>query len=297
MMAVPRAARPPDLAEALERHVEAWRWATGPYGAERRRIMGRSTVVLRRQVGGVEAWDAERQREWLEQGLASAETFYWHPDLLPLLVAGAGVPGETRLGRDQVPARCGFLWLGGPLKDPGYDLPPLRALHWNVLERRPVPGGELRRELAVTGWSPLGPASTSAESLAALRFPFGCQPVYAHWRLGESVHEATCDAAASGVTIFVGVEFLLRVFAAACLFLDQTLVVAGEGELVERHARRRVEREGWTSDPLVRVVRLRRVQHQPDVPLLGPARGGEPEASEAEACAVDWSCRWIVRGR
>jgi hypothetical protein len=75
---------------------------------------------------------------------------------------------------------------------------------------------------------------------------------------------------------------VLDLFGALCLFVSQSILVASE-QPVERHLRKRLEREGLQHDPVVRVVELRRREHI----------GGKHAVESVER---EWSCQWVVRG-
>jgi hypothetical protein len=66
------------------------------------------------------------------------------------------------------------------------------------------------------------------------------------------------------------------------LFVGQKILVT-RGAVPERHARKRVERAGWQSSPVVRVVQLRR-------------RETQCQHSASAVSAAEWSCQWVVRG-
>jgi hypothetical protein len=67
------------------------------------------------------------------------------------------------------------------------------------------------------------------------------------------------------------------------LFMKQRVLV-GSHQSVERHVRKRLERQGWTERSLVTVVQLRRRE---SVVRRDPIN---------ETDVIEWSCKWIVRG-
>jgi hypothetical protein len=73
----------------------------------------------------------------------------------------------------------------------------------------------------------------------------------------------------------------LKRIAALFLFMEQRILITPQHR-AERHTRKRLERNGWQHEPLVRVVELRRKQAKSQ-------HDGEHEA-------IDWSHQWIVSG-
>jgi hypothetical protein len=219
------------------------------------------------------------------------DPFWWSTDLLDVLVAAANAIGET----DEVteippPVEKGFVWLETPLTMPCMEHPPDRPC----------------THLIGFGWSPLllttgtGPDSGSlrhAQSLYGLvqyvepdedgsrRLAYGLT-----FAVRGEAFPAVADRPMQGLylandgigralptqTVTVAVLYM-----AACRFLSQRIVVATQ-QRVDRAARRRLERAGYEHEPIVRVIELRRREHQ--------ARETEDHAD------VEWSCQWIVRG-
>jgi hypothetical protein len=75
---------------------------------------------------------------------------------------------------------------------------------------------------------------------------------------------------------------LLRFVAAASVWLKQRVVSISSGH-VERHRRKQLQREHGITVSDVKVIQLRRTEHEPH----NPHGDSEP---------VEWSCRWIVNG-
>ncbi len=239
-----------------------------------------------------------------EAAVTTGETYYWHPELLPVLTAGGqSLPTSTRLAEDMLPSPAGFCWFGAPLRldvESALRLmpdvtPEQRALwadvgDWEVLgmvwstqtvPRDQVLGGQhegLVASVCLFVRDPLRlPKEGNSLWNGAGLYPFFWffqDDLAANLDFTHGVSEQGYDRS--------GVQWALNVFAAALLFLHQGLALADRPIGVDRHARKRAERAGWTSEPLVRVIRLRRIQaaaHDHDAPSQ-----------------VDWACRWVVRG-
>jgi hypothetical protein len=80
------------------------------------------------------------------------------------------------------------------------------------------------------------------------------------------------------------VEMMARFWLAGAIWLQQRILVYSQGH-VERHARKRLERQAGRILPDVQVIELRRRER-----LEAEKREGGPHAQ------VDWKHRWIVRG-
>ena len=263
-------------AEALERQLEAWRWATGPL------FRIHSQAIDRSRYPTTAAWErnkdpgvwSEGHRKTVEPGLRLGETYYWSQGLTPLVGAGTQLPPTTRVAMTDLPAPAGFIWFEQPIpKDPVTSTDPLT---------REVVADD--QELAAVSWQPVAegthtvvntwirpsdPGLWTGQRLPA-QLPFHAWPFSAPW-----AHDAAlADQDQGQVKDFA--EWL-----ACMLFLKQEVVVAGPGEDLDRAARRRLERDGWKREPVVRVVRLRRVH---------------AHAPSDDTAAVDWSCQWVVRG-
>lgn len=74
---------------------------------------------------------------------------------------------------------------------------------------------------------------------------------------------------------------MLLTFASCLTFLEQRILIAPQ-QRAERATRKRLEREGFIHEPLVRVVELRRKQTKSE--------------HHGESDPVEWSHQWIVSG-
>lgn len=281
-------------AEALERQVEALRWL------ERHPELRRMTT--------------------LHRTLREAETYYWHPELLPVLAAGgASLPTTTRLDATMLPSAAGFCWFGAPLHVPAatavdlMDIDPseegeagtelasiedfaVTAMAWwpetipitdgskqllaqEALQSQPGFTGVVREEPTICVWTWV---QLPLRDMAPDGSPWGAVPVQQWWFLNDDLQTNAQSNVEDGAPDAGGHRWGLAVFAAAALFLHQGLAVPEPPAQLDRPARRRLERAGWEPNPVVRVIRLRRVH-------TTPHEHHEPED-------VAWACRWVVRG-
>lgn len=273
-------------AEALEQQVRALRICSAP--------------------GFKEVW----MQNWLESGpfsrmweamlwsLQRSESIYVAPPLCGALgaVARQPLPPWTLTEEGLLTSR-GFCWFAA---DPGYrdptgDPAELVALSWfpqwvsgvrregrefsifSPLDPEPdafqvhrsltllpwYKGGFLVRREVMAPWGPLFLTFGSDATLNMNQTTLTGAPI-------------TDDAAFDG-------RFLSSLFATLMLFAQQRLVTAAH-ERAERHARKRVQAQGWTHEPLIRVVKLRTRETRAHT------------AGESDTATIDWSCRWVVRG-
>lgn len=105
---------------------------------------------------------------------------------------------------------------------------------------------------------------------------------------------ATLDGILNGLAVAPGthgsshptsarVRALSRFFLAACVWLEQRIIVTTDGH-IERHRRKQIAREHNVPQPSsVKIVQLRR-------------RESDAERLSDETESIDWSCQWIVNG-
>jgi hypothetical protein len=207
-----------------------------------------------------------------------------------------------KLRREAIPARDGFFWFeaGLPLPgDPEGDRS-LKALSWTVTcalepgdqERYPefsAGGGVLfdgitDEDFARRSWVLHITCHVSRSDMGTRWMPAS---MYL-WLEGDSWDETVTrvdDAMRELDPLWRGSDqrrvAKLRYLAAALAFLEQRILVAPRRP-ADRPARRRLERQGWMHEPLIRVVELRKKQVRPE-------DRGDPRS-------VEWSCRWVVSG-
>lgn len=214
---------------------------------------------------------------WFHQAhgvLKAADPYYVGKEIEHLLAISSSSMPELVPTIALVPSqKPGFVWLAQPL-----ELPPtrvqgaitprsLRAFTWAWVPREPT-GLFIVPWITISGM-PLHPIPWS----------------FFEWRSSETQTEAIAREMDQAKRVLDG-SYARRVYdiCAAFLLFVQQRILSTPHRQVERHARRRVEHEGWTQEPLVRVVELRRRERSP----LAEHR----EADEEQ----EWSCQWIVRG-
>lgn len=201
--------------------------------------------------------------------LENAAPYFWATSLVELLGTGAASAPPIAMMPELLPTPAGFLWLGAPLVAP--EMPILRALLWSAVAE-PPPGASHPQ-----GWVTLTPIF-GGHRIRQAGIPGPSLTLPFHQRL--SWDETYVSASFRGWTPSVAVA-ALRVFVAALLFMADRIVV-DRPTPVPRASRRRAERGGWSHEPMVRVVELRR-----------RSTGAVWDAAD-EARA--WTCRWLVRG-
>lgn len=231
---------------------------------------------------------------FMVQHLLHAESYYVSENIGSTLCgAAASLPDET-LAPDVVPCQMGWLWFSTPLAVPGVharrDLTcqtaNVRAISWSRSYRR-ASGG-----IQVFGGSSPEPANTPLGVILLAYFDCsGTHPRHLalidSWvhtnRLSEAPavpeeHDFTDAALQGGEAI---APFVRRIFYSFSVFVQQRILVTSQQQ-AERHTRKRLEREGFKLEPVVRVVELRRKQTRSE-------HHGESEP-------VEWSHQWIVSG-
>lgn len=246
------------------------RWTEGYFGkimASRQAYADRPEKVAE-TIGMVAMLSADR-----------GETFYWSPEMASMLAGVVEGMPSTTLRHDLIPASLGFAWFGKPLpleKARGEISQDIVAISWAVIcndddgRKFIIPSPDTRVDdgetLALVFYSPI----EGNPGIYPLAFWY--------WKIGETLEIA---ADTSGVETPAQLT-RLRYVAALFAIMDQQIVVARK-ERADRATRKRMERDGWTHEPMVRVVQLRRASNQ-------HAR------HDSSSVPVEWSCSWVVRG-
>lgn len=213
-----------------------------------------------------ELWDAERD---IAAGLERAVPFWWRPELSRLLDASAGTMPNVILSLEMLPAPHGYFRFSEPL--PGVALnvfydgtptpwePIVPALAWSL-----KCDAQQRRYVTVTEMRPVD------------GHRYGVPAISGDWCVGEHLRDAASTFSHNAVALQV-----LKRLASAWAFIQQA-ILAPEPCRVPRHAAARLKRSGYTPEPVVRVIQLRRKTIH-----TGGSRDG---------VATEWSCQWVVRG-
>lgn len=240
------------------------------------------------------------------QILKRSETYCWFKDQTEAVVsAGITLPGSVRLDRDLTPVRAGWWYFVNPLNikttegiDGNDDHVMALSWSWAVINEQNDGLGTI---ISLEGTGRTGVI------MAAYIWADG-RPVPStqfFWSEGQSLERMITETRASLTRNFSdpnyrdgqaalarlpmtmqAVEQMARFFAAGNLWIQQKILVQ-QSRAMERHARKRFEKEGKTAHrPLsdVQIIQLRRRE----VVALEKTKPG--------AGAVDWKCQWIVGG-
>lgn len=246
-------------AEALEQQIALAQWCDSPQAWTLAEENARHSASLARGPASAR----EIRATWLT-ALEEAVPFFWSAPMCTLLTVAAPQLSGFALRAEDLPVPAGFCWFAKPLALPtwrGQEQPMAAFSWWRWFETDSVSFVVYDKE---PGWTLPTPVSILV------------------WSFGESpeslIAKALTQSPASDVLRF---EAKVQAVAAALALVGQNLATSA-AQQVDRAARRRVERQGWTHDPVVRVVELRR-------------RVTEARADN-EHEDVEWSCRWLVRG-
>ena len=110
--------------------------------------------------------------------------------------------------------------------------------------------------------------------------PIPCMSTFV--RAGESLAASVDPSSAVDGDFTADMTPVIRFVAAAGAFLRTKAPLSATSERVDRHARKRLARQGYTGDEIVKVITLRARERSDSV-----------GAGESD---VDWSHRWIVTG-
>lgn len=223
------------------------------------------------------------------KALSHAEAYSFNAETTTAIEAAAtSIPYETPLSAIDTPGsgRAGWFWFAAPLQVKTADAADdVAALLWYWTTDGDAPILQLSAYvLARTGKRAPQPSLEWA------------------WPLPDTFHEMIVGTAIvydqdaekmRQITEPLGKDDTLRAvadlslfFAAACVWMKQRILVAETGH-IERHARKRIQREHKLADPpSVQVIALRRSYREPSGVETPRGEGGSRE----------YSCRWIVGG-
>ncbi len=217
----------------------------------------------------------------IRTSVEEGQTVWVSKDIAHLLAQTAGSFPNAPLNQEGVPLTNGFAWfeeplpLGGTLRTASEVLshdPGLRALSWLYWRYNDAEAKTRFNGLAAVYWVDIpGRPLPWPESVTEWDWGKG----WDDWQAGP-----TSNAARAQLRTRLGQQrrYLHTLFA----FMQQSILVA-PAERADRPTRRRLEQAGWTREPLIRVVQLRRRE----TASTASDHGDEP---------ADWTCRWIVRG-
>lgn len=225
-------------------------------------------------------------------GLDVAETYAWYKEpTIAVEAAAASLPGAITLSRTLTRGRAGFWYFYEPLAVATVDLEtddakkPVVAVLWQWLELKNNARGVYFSAYVLNNDGIPTPTTkwfwrdgtTLDQKLIDARAEY-----QKHYGPGGQYHGM--DPRTMGVDATVDVVGRLgRFFVAGCLWLEQRILTADAGH-VERHARKRIERDRRRPMNPLHVVMLRRRQSV------------KSASSDGTGAPVDWACRWLVSG-
>lgn len=211
-------------------------------------------------------WTETEVKNRIRLPLEDAEVYYWSPQICQMLQQASAAMPDMTLRSELMPTWNGYLWFGSPLSDRGEYPPDLVAMTWATVT---AGSDDPSPTVLITPWF------RNENCISGL--PVGGVA----WDIGKTAESgggygplvpSTSDA----------VIWCLKLFGSMLAFMDQRILVS-RAERPDRSLRRRLSRDGWTHEPLIRVVQLRRTANQ---------NASREHSNEA----VEWSCQWVVRG-
>lgn len=251
-----------NYSEALEQQVALLRWLSTPSG--KKWFESLNEIADANAIGA--GWTDPGIREWIHKPLASGDTFWWPTDIMRFVEHAAAAVPQFKLSLSLLPSPAGCNWYRDHEGQAG-----LAGFLWQVLPH--FSGGQY---VSMT-WCPWNQVRNGPVPMGPLLWEEG-----ATWMEALDAHVARAEGIGDDRDTRHVLEVLYRRFAAMLLFLDQKILVTRR-QHAERHTRKRLDRDGWQQEPLIRVVELRRKE-----------RIGEKHA--VERVEHEWSCQWIVRG-
>lgn len=210
--------------------------------------------------------DGDRE---IDQMLSFGDPYFWAKSLCGVIeTAAVDLPLSWRWYRELLPTYSGFIWFEQPLVFSGNEAQ-----------------GQHGRVMPALAWDRFQDTDTDDTAVAVC-------PLF--WRTDRRPWPSMVFALKHGQTLQERMEQLIsgacsyehdilvwasRMFGACLTFLEQRILIAPQHR-ADRAARRRVERQGYTHEPLVRVVELRRKQTRSE--------------DHGESEPVEWSHQWIV---
>ena len=232
------------------------------------------------------------------------DPYYFAEPIADLLSRQADVEKDPWvLQPEMVPAPQGFFWFAksvGEYRDPGLrrSTKPIqiRAAAWTihkVTERRPNPKNPEVDNIKI--WVPSYGGGDVAEATGVVIHFFGeidgklVPAGYSVWSYGkDNLALAETEWKLHGITegsqdpyTFGGRDAAL--IACAWTFIQQKLIFGVPTRGADRTTRRRLERAGYSPEPFVRVVRLRRHKTNDYIPSENTAE-------------IEYHCQWLVHG-
>lgn len=197
--------------------------------------------------------------------LRDAVPFYWSPSICKIIESSAQGMPDWVLSEDSLIVPCGFFWFAQPLHLPHGEFPARNLTGFSWWYGRDTSSVFFRTYLEDTDRMAGTPASAGV------------------WKLGQShvTLSRMADQHVSNDLVKARMQCPLAFMAASLAFIQQRILVTPQHR-AERHAVKRLERDGWTHEPLIRVVELRRKANQ--------------HQKSDDPATVAWSHQWVVSG-
>lgn len=254
--------------QVLDQQADMWRFVQSGRG------LGGMTLSGTTKTGITEAQAKQALFGATMHTLKSGDPFYWDATTCELVAAtAAGLPEMTLRPEDLI-VPFGFCWFARPLPlttpdSVGRNLP-MVGYAWGLVPENGV---------MLMPFVPTVERASGAPSQLTM------------WRFGDSVEalsESVRDLARKEAGLMDSEVQArrrceqMRYIAACTVFMNQR-ILSRRSERPDRPTRRRLEREGWTHEPLIQVITLRRAHP-------------EGEARESSGIPVEWTCQWVVSG-
>ena len=232
-------------AQALEQQRRFARWLASPAGVDEFYDQQPDQVMMRAFYGVARLT------------LASADPYYWHPDMCRLLEALSDEMPQWTLRRESLPTDFGFCWFPAPLALP-HEWNRVEALAWGIESNT----------LVVTVYGHDMRAAAHTWPFLSFRWPFG---------EAKAVDEVGAES--DTASQLRSARRIWRYAAAIFALLEQRILVATPAS-IDRAALRRLKRAKARQPPAILIVRLRREVRE------GNDASGQPR---------EWPRPWIVR--
>ncbi len=235
--------------------------------------------------------DGEQYVSIIADHLKRAEPVYWSPEMCDMLVhVGLSIPDWTLRMSDLI-TDSGYAWFSKPLdlglvhpvEGEGFHRVTVVGLLWGVVLFKTDESLGSTTKVAYLGdedgaerWLVYHPVVMLDGT------PRLCGG--SSWAEGESLSGLVRDSSGDMQDHFNDWAMKIsKCFASSMALMSQHIVTTDQVAL-DRTSRKRLAREGWTHEPIVRVVKLRRT-----------ATGGKTTDSNDEK-AYELTCQFVVRG-
>lgn len=269
---------------ALDEQVEWASFWTSDYGMQLFHSIGRAISRKRAEAGERESEkvvDYRQEEATLEMiPLINGECFFWSRDMIDLVSAAANsLPDTWFLTKQHIPAVSGFFWLA---KEPEDAFAGLRAFGWTLLTTE--------GDVGTVHLPPEDGAMPEFNKVAIITFiqnPDFPAPIPAinHIDVGQTLNAWRLRKSDVAVRLNEDPRHLkeeyysLRLFAAMLSFIQQRILTMSR--LSASRATRRRTASAREAEPIINIIKLRRIVHHPH---------------KGEGVPVEWGCQWVVRG-